>query len=98
MKPETVVDYLVNWLREQVAQAGAEGVVLGVSGGVDSAVAAIIAKRAFPEHCLALILPCESQISDRLDSQMFLEEFDLPYRVVELDNAYLAVNSLSILY
>lgn len=32
MKPEAVVDYLVNWLREQVAQAGAEGVVLGVSG------------------------------------------------------------------
>lgn len=88
MKPETVVDYLVNWLREQVAQAGAEGVVLGVSGGVDSAVAAAIAQRAFPNNCMALILPCESQISDRLDSQMFLEEFNIPYRIVELDNAY----------
>lgn len=88
MNPETVVDYLVDWLREQVVQAGAEGVVLGVSGGVDSAVAAVIAKRAFPDNCMALILPCESQISDRLDSQMFLEEFDIPYRVVELDNAY----------
>ncbi|HPU48154.1 MAG TPA: NAD(+) synthase [Syntrophomonadaceae bacterium] len=88
MKPETVVDYLVNWLREQVALAGAEGVVVGVSGGVDSAVAAVIAKRAFPDNCMALILPCESQISDRLDSQMFLEEFEIPYRVVELDNIY----------
>lgn len=37
---------------------------------------------------MALILPCESQISDRLDSQMFLEEFEIPYRVVELDNIY----------
>jgi NAD+ synthase len=88
MKPETVVDYLVNWLREQVALAGAEGVVVGVSGGVDSAVAAVIAKRAFPDNCMALILPCESQISDRLDSQMFLEEFEIPYRVLELDNIY----------
>ncbi|HOQ09578.1 MAG TPA: NAD(+) synthase [Syntrophomonadaceae bacterium] len=88
MKPETVVDYLVNWLREQVALAGAEGVVVGVSGGVDSALAAVIAKRAFPDNCMALILPCESQISDRLDSQMFLEEFEIPYRVVELDNIY----------
>lgn len=88
MKPETVVDYLVNWLREQVAQAGAEGVVLGVSGGLDSAVAAAIAQQAFPNNCMALILPCESQVTDRLDSQMFLEEFNIPYRIVELDNAY----------
>lgn len=88
MKPEAVVEFLVNWLREQVAEAGAQGVVLGVSGGVDSAVAAAIAKRAFPEQCMALILPCESQVSDRMDSQLFLEEFDIPYRTVELDNAY----------
>ena len=88
MKPEAVVDYLVNWLREQVAQAGAEGVVLGVSGGLDSAVAAAIAQKAFPNNCMAVILPCESQVTDRLDSQMFLEEFNIPYRIVELDNVY----------
>lgn len=88
MNPETVVDYLVDWLRERVAQAGVQGVVLGVSGGLDSAVAAVIAHRAFPNNCMALILPCESQVNDRLDSQMFLEEFNIPYRIVELDNAY----------
>lgn len=37
---------------------------------------------------MALILPCESQVTDRLDSQMFLEEFNIPYRIVELDNVY----------
>jgi len=88
MNTEQVVDYMVNWLREKVAEAGAEGVVLGVSGGVDSAVAAVIAKRAFPDKCMALILPCESDVSDRIDSQIFLEEFDIPYRVVDLDNVY----------
>ncbi len=88
MNPETVVNHLVNWLREQVAQAGVKGVVLGVSGGLDSAVAAVIAHKAFPDNCMALILPCESQVNDRLDSQMFLEEFNIPFRIVELDNAY----------
>ena len=88
MNPETVVDHLVNWLREQIAQAGVKGVVLGVSGGLDSAVAAVIAHKAFPDNCMALILPCESQVNDRLDSQMFLEEFNIPFRIVELDNAY----------
>lgn len=88
INPEAVVNYLVEWLREQVSQAGTQGVVVGVSGGVDSAVAAAIAKRAFPDQCLALILPCESQVSDRMDSQLLLEEFDIPYRIVDLDNAY----------
>jgi len=88
MTTEQVVDYMVNWLREKVAEAGAKGVVLGVSGGVDSAVAALIAKRAFPDKCMALILPCESDVSDRIDSQIFLEEFEIPYRVVDLDNVY----------
>ena len=43
-----MVNYLVEWLRNEVAEAGKSGVVLGVSGGVDSAVAALIAQRAFP--------------------------------------------------
>jgi len=99
MNCEAVVSYLEQWLREKVTQAQAQGVVLGVSGGVDSAVAAVIAKRAFPDNCLALILPCESHLSDRLDSQVLLEEFGIPYRVVDLDNAYsLLLTQFGILY
>ena len=59
MNPEAVVNYLVEWLRNEVAEAGKSGVVLGVSGGVDSAVAALIAKRAFPDQMQAFFT-CES--------------------------------------
>lgn len=88
MNPEAVVSYLVEWSRQKVKGAGAQGLVLGVSGGVDSAVAAIIATKAFPDNCMALILPCESDISDRIDSQDLVEKFNIPYRIIELDNAY----------
>mgnify|MGYP001077967025 CR=1 FL=1 len=64
------------------------GIVLGVSGGVDSAVAAIIAKKAFPENCMTLLLPCESDVVDRMDSQALVEKFNIPYRIIDLDNAY----------
>ncbi len=88
MDAERVVEYLQEWLKDRVQSAGAEGVVLGVSGGVDSAVAAAIAKRAFPDNCMALLLPCESQVSDLLHAQKMVEEFKIPYRIVELDNAF----------
>lgn len=48
------------WLRQKVEAAGAEGVVLGLSGGLDSAVVGALAARAFPGRAWALVLPCQS--------------------------------------
>lgn len=91
MNAEAVVNHLVEWLRQDVAEAGAAGVVLGVSGGIDSAVAAAIAKRAFPDNIMALMLPCESNFNDLIHGQLLLEKFKIPFRIVDLDNAYHAL-------
>lgn len=91
MNTEAVVNHLVDWLRESVAEAGASGVVSGVSGGVDSAVAAVIAKKAFPDSSMALLLPCESQFTDLIHGQLLSEKFKIPFRIVDLDNAYHAL-------
>ncbi len=88
MNCEAVVQHLVKWLREQVSAAGARGVVFGLSGGVDSSVAAVIAKRAFPDNCLALLMPCHSPVTDILHSQELTTKFNIPYRMVEIENAY----------
>ncbi|HWP95823.1 MAG TPA: NAD(+) synthase [Syntrophomonadaceae bacterium] len=94
MNPEAVVEYLVQWLRDKVEGAGAKGVVIGLSGGVDSAVAAVLAKQAFGNECLALILPCASDLSDRIHAQSLAEEFQIPHRVVVLDNVYTMLTTL----
>ena len=71
------VDRLVAWLRERVAEAGAKGCICNLSGGLDSAVVGGLIKRAFPEACLALILPCHSQPVDREDAELTARAFDL---------------------
>jgi NAD+ synthase len=38
MQTEKVVDHIVNWLKDYAVKAGVNGFVVGVSGGIDSAV------------------------------------------------------------
>ena len=38
MQTQNVIDYIVNWMRQYAADAGMKGFVVGVSGGIDSAV------------------------------------------------------------
>ena len=57
------------WIEKQVKAAGANGVVIGLSGGVDSAVVATLASGA--TDVTGLILPCESSYQDiRLAEQL----------------------------
>ena len=58
MNPEQVALSLENFVREHVDKLERDGVILGLSGGIDSAVVAELCKRAVgPERTLALLMP-----------------------------------------
>ena len=62
---ERVAAEACRFIRGQVEEAGAGGVVFGLSGGIDSSVVAHLAKRALGrEGCLALIMPNEAFTPD----------------------------------
>lgn len=62
-------DKTVEWLQERVKEASAQGLLVGVSGGIDSAVMAFLIKKAFPENSLGVILPCDSSKEDIEDAR-----------------------------
>jgi len=67
MKAEDAENLLEDFIRAQVESSGATGVVLGLSGGLDSAVVAYLAKRALgKEKVLVLLLP-ESNVTPEAD-------------------------------
>ena len=78
------IDYLVNWIQEEVKKANAEGVVFGLSGGIDSSVVASLVKKAFPNNHLAVIMPCESNSQDKEDGLLVSKELGLNYREIDL--------------
>ncbi|MEN1784741.1 MAG: NAD(+) synthase [Bacteroidota bacterium] len=45
MHTEKVIDYIVNWLRDYAENANIKGFVIGVSGGIDSAVTSTLCAR-----------------------------------------------------
>lgn len=58
VNPELVERILVGFLRAEAGKFGFDRAVLGVSGGIDSAVSAAIAARAFgPENVLGVMMP-----------------------------------------
>src|SRR5690606_16895173 len=55
---ELAVELLVRALREEVEKAGFQRVLLGLSGGIDSALALFLSARAFgPENVVAVCMP-----------------------------------------
>jgi len=88
MNWQQVTEKLVSWIRDRVAAAGGKGVVVGLSGGLDSSVAAVLCHHAFPQDMLVLILPCHSSDEDVLHARMVAEQFSIPARTVALDATY----------
>ena len=64
---------LIKWVEDYAKKVGAKGFVFGLSGGIDSAVVAALAKRVFPENSLGLIMPCDSIDKDREDALRIAE-------------------------
>ena len=85
---QATIDRLVHFLRESVDDARAKGAVVGVSGGLDSAVVLGLCKMALPGSTLALILPCHSDPVDKELALRVIAKFDVPHREVVLDRAY----------
>ncbi len=69
MNGEKVTNHIVNWLREYATQAGVNGFVIGISGGIDSAVTSTLCARTGLEVlCLEMpIHQADSQVSRALN-------------------------------
>ncbi|RWZ59955.1 NAD(+) synthase [Halobacillus fulvus] len=85
---EKKVEQIVEWLREKAEEANVNGLLVGVSGGIDSAVVANLIKRAFPEQSLGVIMPCKSQSSDQAHAQKVIEGCGISSVVVDLTETH----------
>ena len=88
MNTEQIADKLISWIRERVSSSGCKGVVLGLSGGLDSSVLVVLCHRAFPQSTLGVIMPCYSSQEDMEHAQAVATKFSIPTQTVILDSVF----------
>jgi NAD+ synthetase len=87
--PALATDWLVGFLREEFARRGFTRALLGLSGGIDSAVVAALAARAFgPANVLAVRMPYRTSSADALaHAQLVIDAFGLDARTLDISAA-----------
>ena len=85
MEAGPLAEKLVLWIRDKVSAAGCGGVVIGISGGIDSSVLAVLCQRAFPDSTLGVIMPCGSRPEDKEHAHLVASKFSVPTKEVVLD-------------
>lgn len=79
----------INWIKGYIEKTGAKGVVVGNSGGKDSATVIAMATRALgKERVLTVAMPCNSIQADLEDAKLVSKTFDVKLLEVDLTESY----------
>jgi NAD+ synthase len=87
-EPAETANEIAQWLREYAQEAGMAGYVVGLSGGIDSAVTAALCQKAMDNAVLAVLLPCHSLPQDAEMAHLAADALGLNRITVDLTSTY----------
>ena len=79
---------IAEWLRQRLNAAGARGLAVGLSGGIDSAVVIRLCQMAASDQVLGVIMPCHSDPQDEADARLVAEQFGVAVVRTDLEPSY----------
>jgi NAD+ synthase len=82
---ENIKQQMLKFLKEEVAKTNLKKVLVGISGGLDSAIVAVLCKEVFKENMHGLFMPSKySSKSSVEDAKELCEKFDITYEEVDI--------------
>jgi NAD+ synthase len=86
--PGRLASTIQEWLEDRLRTSGRLGGIVGLSGGIDSAVVAAMLRNVCGSDMLAVIMPCHSLEDDLKDAYKVADALDLPHTLIDLTSAY----------
>lgn len=74
-----------DWIGVFVETSGCSNVIIGLSGGIDSAVSSMLCKRALGDRVTGIIMPCYSNPQDEEDAHLLANTFGIKKHVASLN-------------
>lgn len=83
------VENIINFIRDYYEKNNLKGVVIGISGGKDSAVVAgLFTKALGKENVVGITLPCHSNKEDLIDAKLISDKYGFELINLDLTNTY----------
>ena len=85
-KIKNIKQNLMSFLKEEVLKTGLKKVTLGLSGGLDSAVVAVLCKEVFDDNLNCVLMPSQFSSKASIDDAIELcKKFDIKYEIVSIE-------------
>ena len=85
MNWKSIKDQMTTFLEEEVKKTGLSKVVVGLSGGLDSAIVAVLCKEVFGDNLSVVLMPSHmSSDASAKDAIELCEKFNIKYETVEI--------------
>jgi len=86
---ERIISEIQEWINDYCKSANADGIVVGISGGIDSAVTSTLCANAIGKDAvIGLGLPCLSNPKDLSDAKLLAAQLGIEFIIFDLSSVY----------
>ncbi len=80
-----IENYLIKFLQDETYKTGLKSALLGLSGGIDSAVVAVLGQKAFGKNFQGIMLPSSSSSQNSFDdADELCKKFDMRNQIISI--------------
>jgi NAD+ synthase len=84
---QNIKNQMTDFLKNETSSRGFEKVVIGISGGLDSAIVSILAKEVFGDKMIGILMPSQfSSQSSINDAKELCDKFNIKYEVASIES------------
>ncbi|MGL4617246.1 MAG: NAD(+) synthase [Mycoplasmoidaceae bacterium] len=85
---ENRINYIVSWMKDYLEKSGSKGFALGVSGGIDSALLALLLKKYFPDNYSTYFIDVNSSKEDFKYASLLFKKPGFVYEIIDLNKSF----------